>query len=144
MFGKSKLKVYGIINEIRKFFRKAHVSGSIEVKDNHCDVTLEEVTLEDQNCQFVSILISESGFIIMSAKIGHLTNSYENLELINAYNCESCYWRAYIDEDEDLCFGYESEITSIKEIEPFLKSYFNSITSDENKDVFTTLCSRCI
>ncbi len=125
---------------ILKYFKKKGIKLEAKYDGASCHLS-GDVSYMKQDGALLTVTFSGHGLLLMSIMYDTVQPTGHALSLINDYNQECLFWRAYLDnEDHFLNFDCDIPFVSLKILKKTIDHVISFLADDDTKDTFLELC----
>ncbi len=125
---------------IASVLRKLGLSLKREIKDNRVTFSGTINTFDKDVIIVISYNAANDGSMYVSFLLDKIPFNAKTLEVLNRYNENSIYWRAYVDSDDnDINFDCDLPRVRVKDVKYCLREVLEAFVDDEGEKCFKEL-----
>lgn len=126
---------------IKGVLRKMGLKYKQEMKKDEVVFSCDVKYLEQDVLLYIDYNVAFKGSLDVSFMFDKYPWTAQISELLNKYNDDSIYWRAYIDSEGYLCFDCEIPRVCVKDIKYSLQEILDTFTSDDSQKINKEICA---
>lgn len=141
MFGNQVKRLRKGVRRIRRFFKKLGITLQTEFDGHSCHLSGDISYLKQDGALLSLMYNADRSDLSIGVVYDPVEPTAQALLLLNRYNDNSIYWKAYLDtEDKYLNFDCDIPFVRVKDLPRVLRPVMNFLTDKDTEKDFLALC----